>query len=403
MSSHETTSRRRLHRSPIDMLNAEILARALAYLSWKDALTSRASCVKLEAAARAAFACGDVTVDVRDDRSYQLLERLALSGSVVLRFVLLSNESGESDKIYIEDGEDAEEVVHHHNSPRRRLDALANLPLETLYMFRVKLNGRYDFMFGAFPNLRKIKLYRLGKFKWRLEDLQSCPLLEVVVIWGSQFLAGDIASLSGLKHLENVMLDGCPGVIGNMLQLSPLSKLKDLNLRGTSTGGSIEAMADIEDGQFPALERLTLSDKSQEVDSIADASRAMNLAYRLRKTRGIAFDGLFSLSNHSPEYYPIHWSTMHARPILSPTRFLLVEAGCRLGWRWHSSSSRGACEINWFDPEPTPTDEGYQEYLRAVNLLQNEVGIFRGIASPPTREEFVRLAEDYNHVEELVM
>ena len=96
MSSHETmTKRAKLHRCPFDMLNAEILAKALGYLAWKDALKSRA-CVKLKDAAKDAFACSDdddaIRVNVEDDRSYQLLESIARSGSIDVKFLFISND-----------------------------------------------------------------------------------------------------------------------------------------------------------------------------------------------------------------------------------------------------------------------------------------------------------------------
>ena len=284
----------------------------------------------------------------------------------------------------------------------RRIDVLSNLSsLRELSILSVKLNGRYNFMFSAFPMLLRINLHRVGKFKWKLEDLQSCPLLEEVDIWGSHFLTGDVASLCTLKNLEDLTLDTCPNVIGNILQLSSLLKLRELDFSGTSIEGSIESMADIKDGQFPALERLSLTNKNHTVDSIADASQAMNSAYRLRKKRGIVVDGFFSLSKDSSEFYSLHWNSSNTGLVHSPTNFHLVEAGCRLGWRWHNGASRGACEINWFDPEPSSTGEGYQKYLKAVNRLQSDVGIFRGITSPPTQDEFVQIAESYDRVEEL--
>ena len=102
MSSHETMSKRaKLHRCPFDMLNAEILAKALGYLAWKDALKSRA-CVKLKDAAKDAFACSDdddaIRVNVEDDRSYQLLESIARSGSIDVKFLFVSNDDAAADR-----------------------------------------------------------------------------------------------------------------------------------------------------------------------------------------------------------------------------------------------------------------------------------------------------------------
>jgi hypothetical protein len=48
----------------------------------------------------------------------------------------------------------------------------------------------------------------------------------------------------------------------------------------------------------------------------------------------------------------------------------------------------GCCETHWLDSEPTPFDEGYEEYCkRQLEIEKRDVGFYRGFFVPPTQRE----------------
>ena len=54
-----------------------------------------------------------------------------------------------------------------------------------------------------------------------------------------------------------------------------------------------------------------------------------------------------------------------------------------------------SCEINWLEPEPDRDSSDYEEYIRQLRSLQEEISFFRGYHNPPTEEEYNRLRHEH--------
>ncbi len=76
-----------------------------------------------------------------------------------------------------------------------------------------------------------------------------------------------------------------------------------------------------------------------------------------------------------------------------------VRVGTRLGWRWLSPGrydrATNSCEIQWLDPEPGRESSGYEDYIRELESIQDDIFCFEGYDQPPTEEEYNRLCEEY--------
>ena len=69
-----------------------------------------------------------------------------------------------------------------------------------------------------------------------------------------------------------------------------------------------------------------------------------------------------------------------------------VQAGPRIGYRWQTRYHGGyPCEVNWLDPEPNRESSDYGKYIEELQVIQCQVGLYKGIHQPPTREEYNRL------------
>ena len=97
-----------------------------------------------------------------------------------------------------------------------------------------------------------------------------------------------------------------------------------------------------------------------------------------------------SLSLDSPDRY--HPDVHHSRDMPHCVEF--VKAGQRLGWRWTNAVSGGSCEPVWLDPEPDPSDEGYDVYLKELKDIERDVEFFKGFTSPPTLDELLQRNTD---------
>ena len=102
------------------------------------------------------------------------------------------------------------------------------------------------------------------------------------------------------------------------------------------------------------------------------------------------------LSRGSPDWYEraVDVSFVGHPP---PFRIRLVKAGSRIGYRWESenylrqTSGSNPCEVNWLDPEPDRESSDYDEYIEDLQVINSQVGLYRGFHQPPTEEEYLRL------------
>jgi len=121
------------------------------------------------------------------------------------------------------------------------------------------------------------------------------------------------------------------------------------------------------------------------VDRIADVPPIIQGLYHLKKRMLKPYDNFaaLKLSKESPDRY--------LRQICPPFWVEFVVAGPRVGWRWTNLLPGGACETNWFDPEPHPSDVNYDRYAEALEKVQGNVQLFRGFRSPPTLDQLLIL------------
>ena len=199
-------------------------------------------------------------------------------------------------------------------------------------------------------------------------------------------IEGKFTELADFPHLERLELSLCPNVIGDIRKLgsSDFSKLTKLELSSGVIGGR--------EYQFQRL---------SDVPSVVDA------LYRLSRRDPSLFPDFnnykcsnilnWKLSRDSPDWYD---RIGGHQGIPSPPHTVgFVRVGTRLGWRWISPSRYGccknSCEIQWLDPEPGRESSGYDDYIRELESIQDDIFCFEGYDQPPTAEEYNQLCEEY--------
>jgi hypothetical protein len=50
--------------------------------------------------------------------------------------------------------------------------------------------------------------------------------------------------------------------------------------------------------------------------------------------------------------------------------------------------------VIWLDPEPDRERSDYQEYIRRLRQIDDDVYLYKGYHQPPTEEEYHRLCEE---------
>ena len=248
-------------------------------------------------------------------------------------------------------------------------------------------------------SLEHLDLGRGGRGVVRLKDLSGLPNLKVFTSIQNDRLSGDLESLLHLKDtLEVLRLHVCRHVSGTLLALADFPLLRELHIPRTGVTGDIR---DICPTQFPSLQILNVQGTEVyggALTRIGDAPDIM-AAYRRLMTHPRPYRAKISLQldQHSPDRYsmqgPFPFTDM-------PNWVRLRNFGPRWGYQWTNtidgSDERGACEINWLDPEPYPSNEGYRDYCNALRAFQTEYeemqfNLFRGLAHPPTEREWHRL------------
>jgi hypothetical protein len=210
--------------------------------------------------------------------------------------------------------------------------------LRELALWHADLNGRYPALFN-FPLLQKLNIQNCYHLKWDLDMLAGFPVLKELDCVDNQNLAGNISSLRVLKNsLEKVILNCCPNVEGNFMDLVDLPHLKELFLAGTTVTGDIR---DIGENDFSSLEKqLTLPESvlgayGCKMQRISDGPGLAAAVYLLEKQRPTLLDddGMMSwygrLSKDSPDWYDAVRDDV-------PFDIFLVQAGSRVGYRWES-------------------------------------------------------------------
>eukprot|EP00984_Skeletonema_dohrnii_P006056 scaffold2141_cov223-Skeletonema_dohrnii-CCMP3373.AAC.4 len=262
------------------------------------------------------------------------------------------------------------------------------------------LNGRYPVLFD-FPLLRELSVTTSFYLKFDLGMLSAgCPSLKELNVIFTDNLTGDLSSLRVLKDtLEQVVIVNCREVEGDLMDLADFPRLKELNLRGTKVIGDIR---DITEGDFPALDRLSLprtvyGGVGYEFQSISDVPSFMQAIHLLLQRTPTLFreDLLLTafcwcLSKDSPDWYAYHQIPY------PPFNLKFIRAGSRLGWSWCSNDNH-SCEINWLDPEPSRSSEssGYETYIEELRRLEQRINVYKGFHDPPSEMEYRRLCEEF--------
>jgi hypothetical protein len=176
-------------------------------------------------------------------------------------------------------------------------------------------------------------------------------------------------------------LDCCPNVTGDIRKLgsSDFPKLTELGLSSGVIGG-----------------------EGYQFQRVSDVPSVINAIYRLSRRESSPFKPYFLankiwiLSQDSSDWY----DALGQRGMPSPPLHVgFVRVGTRLGWRWLSPGrydrAKNSCEVNWLDPEPGRDSSGYEDYIRELESIQDDIFCFEGYYQPPTAEEYNRLCEEY--------
>jgi hypothetical protein len=268
------------------------------------------------------------------------------------------------------------------------------------------LNGRYPFLFN-FPLLQYLNMHCCGSLKWDLDMLVGLPSLEELHCSYGHHLSGNIRSLSVLKRtLKVIKLYECKSIEGKFTDLAdfPCLKLLELSYCSNVTGD----IRKLGSSDFPKLTKLELSKEviggeGYQFQSVSEVPSVIDARYRLCLREHSPFwnfnDCLYrtwKLSSDSPDWY----DAVGQQGMPSPPHTVdFVRVGTRLGWRWRSPSygraAINSCEIQWLDPEPGRESSGYEDYIRELESIQDDIFCFEGYDQPPTEEEYNRLCEEY--------
>lgn len=379
--------------------DTDILSSIFGFLHWKDILRARV-CYKWREAAKLTEVPESVTDDgwhtqefyVQNQKVGAALSWIAdaLPGmpSVNFDFSLSKTEY-----IEFEDGENpcfsfysgfAEAPKKVDITPIANFRRLRNLKLNG-----ADLNGSYPCLFDFF-NLRSLKLSDMPRTRWDLGMLSGFPQLEKLRC----VRVSTTGTLNCIRVIRESLVDlcsaGCSKVEGNLMDIADFPLLKKLSLNDCDK--IVGDIRDIGPADFQSIESefTDLPDSvygADDLQSIAEAPTIMQVWYTLKKRNPHMFSGRRkSLSRDSPDYYNnnIHLSRK------MPSYVEFVNAGSRLGWRWTNAARGGSCKPRWLDPEPDPSDENYDVYLKELNKIEDDVEFYKGCFQPPTLEEHLQ-------------
>ncbi len=384
--------------------DVDVLSKILSNLNWREILTARV-CRKWRDAARLT----DVPESETDD-GWHTPELYLQNRNVALALPWISDALPKMHTVNIDfglrktepfaiaNGEDpAQTLVSSFPRDDGRpepvdIRSIANLRhLQHLKINQGRLNGTYPWLFD-FPNLRSLELSDVGLLKWNISVLSGMPKLEKIRCIRNSKLTGNLSSIRELRNLVELCLSGCTEIEGNLMDLGHFPRLRSISLN--SCDKIVGDIRDIGPNNFQAIEEMTNLPNGVygggDLPSIADAPAVMRAWGILKKRNPKIFPYTCAhLSIYSPELFVIE-GLHHSRGM--PTGVEFVTAGPRLGWRWTNSvGGGGACETNWLDHEPDPSDEDYDVYIKELKDAEKAVDFFSGFYLPPTEEELLRL------------
>ncbi len=389
----------------------------LGFLDYKNIMRSRRVSRKFCDAAKIAIVpmyCGDdyryshLNLRVNSVKRYNCM--MAMTAAVPNLQQITFFDIGYEMRIWhkYSDGEDPDErqVAKTSNYITHDIEIISNFRKLRILKLGGGLNGRYPALFN-FPLLQVLDI-TCNLFKWDLDMLVGLPSLkELRCNYGGK-LSGNIKSLSVLKRtLKVIELYECNEIEGKFTDLAGFPNLKSFELHYCSNvTGDIRNLGS---SDFRKLTKLELSSgviggKDYQFQRVSDVPSVIDAIYRLSRRNPSPFPDFneyhlyrtWKLSRDSPDWY----DAVGQQGMPSPPHTVgFVRVGSRLGWRWSSPSrygtSKNSCEVNWLDPEPGRESSGYEDYIRELESIQDDIFCFEGYYQPPTAEEYNRLCEEY--------
>ena len=394
----------------------------LGFLGYKDIMKARICCRKFREAARNTLVpwaeydygknsytrsqCTDTQLCVNSVKRHKAMVAMSTALPNLQQLSVCTIWSpgirGDADKYC--DGEDPNEEhtaqttgwKNHEIQMISEFKRLQHLKISSSY-----LNGRYPIFFN-FPLLQKLSFEYCTYLKWDLKLLVGLPSLRELYVRSGGEMTGNIKNLSVLKNTLQKLSVCChnSAIEGDLMDLSDFPLLKVLNLRHCSlvTGD----VRDIGEDDFPMLIELDLGkgfvgSRFHKFQRIADAPSVMQaIHHRLKQRDPPLLSGsswmTWSLSQESPEWYASNGERGHPSP---PFFIDFVRVGSRNGWRWKCESTRNSCEINWIDPEPDRDSSNYDEDVRELQSIQEDIFCFEGYHEPPSQDDYKRLCEEF--------
>ena len=386
----------------MNSLGVDEISSILGFLTWKDILRARV-CKKWRDAARLTVVppsrnivdenCWKDVPDlyVRNRGAALALEWLsdALPGMNAINFDFALAETEDNYEIAEGGG------VLDENARLIDLSVLSQFHgLQHLFLNETHFIGRMPFLFH-FQHLKTLELVWNPGLQWDLDMLSGLPNLERLLAAHNYSLTGNIRSMRGLREtLVCFDVYRCNEIEGNLHDLADFPKLEELNLFGTKVAGDIREIGSTD---FTAVKNVQLPSGVYGGDDyfrrVGDASAVMYARCAWKKRNPSLFtDRQWSLSIESPDFHTVMNIGDACR--IPPYVAEIVQAGPRLGWRWTNSQNSSSCEVNWFDPEPQKGDAGYDDYLRELESIEQEVHFFRGFSKPPTRDQYQLLIQE---------
>jgi len=390
---------------------SDVLPIILGYFKPKHIMRNRRVCKKWKEAARKTI------VPLTD---FHLFSRDRYNGMRVMATVMPNLQQITIDSLGTgnkwSDGEDPDEpwARYYADQTSHDIGIISNFSkLRILNISSLSLNGRYPLLFNSFPLLQKLSIKSCNHIKWDLEMLAGLPSLkELNCDHHSRYVTGNINSLRVLKDTLEKVIIHCNNVEGIVVDLADFPRLKELDLFKTDVTGDIR---DIGDNHFPSLEQLTLPKgvyggtgyKFQRISDASDVVRAVYRFYKQRQMLKMNNSWWLRLLADSPDCYENQGWYLFLSDHDSPRQHVirdedtlpyyicLVQVGYRIGYRWTTYGGE-PCEVNWLDPEPDSESSDYEKYIEELQVIQRQVGLYRGFHQPPTEEEYHRLVDGYN-------
>ena len=371
----------------VDQLDANLLARVLSFLGWKDVLKARA-CRRLREASLVTAIHDEVDI-ANSSGPHRDLGGFgaALPGMLRVRIPVIK-----VDEVSCRSVRDTDISLL---SSFRYIKSLALVRCSLVVQSFPKLFG--------LTSLQTLKIEGVQDVRFGIANFSSLPNLKVIDCSVCRGLSGSIDYLSHLKCcLEYLRIESCGNIDGELTSaLGEFLALRHLCLRNTNIRGDIRI---IQPRHFPSLKELDIAQNchifgSKPLMTTEEARDLFSAWHRiLSHPRPLPISEVVKqkvdLHTSSPEYYrPGRYTRYERYPPLTVS-FVLV--GPRIGYQWRNKFGM-TCDINWLDAEPDATHDRYYVAYRAALRkleLEHQGSLYRGYSEPPTEEEWRQIVRE---------